>query len=93
MLKREKYTIGGSGSSYIYGHVRENYKENMSKEDAVDFVKRSVYHAMFHDGSSGGVCRIGIITKDGIERRIYFAPPIDSKASEAGLTPIAVRAS
>lgn len=91
MLRREKCTIGGSGSSFIYGHVRENFKENMAKEECIEFVKRSVYHAMFHDGSSGGVCRIGIITKDGIERRIYFAPSIDAKPTEAGLTPIAVR--
>lgn len=29
-------------------------------------------HAIYHDGSSGGVVRIGIITKDGIERRLFF---------------------
>jgi 20S proteasome subunit beta 1 len=34
----------------------------------------AIFQAMYHDGSSGGVCRIGIITKDGIERRIYYAP-------------------
>lgn len=27
---------------------------------------------MHFDGSSGGVCRIGIITKDGVERRVFF---------------------
>lgn len=31
-------------------------------------------HAMYFDGSSGGVCRIGVITKDGIRREIHFAP-------------------
>lgn len=88
MLIRQSCTIGGSGSSFIYGFVRENYKENMEKEECVEFVKKAVFHAMFHDGSSGGVCRIGIITKDGIERRVFFAPSIDSKPS---MTPIAVR--
>lgn len=29
---------------------------------------------MYHDGSSGGVCRIGVITKDGIERHVFYAP-------------------
>lgn len=76
MLIRQACTIGGSGSSYIYGLVRENYRENMPKEECVEFVKKCVYHAMYHDGSSGGVCRIGIITKEGIERRVFFAPPI-----------------
>lgn len=88
MLIRQSCTIGGSGSSFIYGFVRENYSENMEKEDCVEFVKKAVFHAMYHDGSSGGVCRIGIITKDGIERRVFFAPSIDAKPA---LTPIAVR--
>jgi 20S proteasome subunit beta 1 len=88
MLIRQSCTIGGSGSSFIYGFVRENYSENMEKEACVEFVKKAVFHAMYHDGSSGGVCRIGIITKDGIERRVFFAPSIDSKPA---MTPIAVR--
>lgn len=29
---------------------------------------------MYFDGSSGGVCRIGVITKDGIDRDVFFAP-------------------
>ena len=88
MLIRQSCTIGGSGSSFIYGFVRENYSENMEKEACVEFVKKAVFHAMYHDGSSGGVCRIGIITKDGIERRVFFAPSIDAKPT---MTPIAVR--
>lgn len=36
------------------------------------FVSLAVQHAIFHDGSSGGVVRIGIITKEGIERRLFF---------------------
>lgn len=27
---------------------------------------------MYHDGSSGGVVRIGIINEDGIERKVFF---------------------
>ncbi|KAM7341762.1 proteasome beta1 subunit [Cochliomyia hominivorax] len=72
MLKREPVTIGGSGSSYIYGFVREFFKPNMKKDDCIEFVKKAVRHAMYHDGSSGGVVRIGIITEDGIERKVFF---------------------
>ncbi|CAD7011689.1 proteasome subunit beta type-6 [Ceratitis capitata] len=72
MLKRESVTIGGSGSSYIYGYVREAYRPQMEKEDCVAFVVKAVKHAIYHDGSSGGVVRIGIITEDGIERRVFF---------------------
>ncbi|XP_068148146.1 proteasome subunit beta type-6 [Drosophila tropicalis] len=72
MLTREACTIGGSGSSFIYGFVREHYREGMQKEECVEFVKKAVQHAIYHDGSSGGVVRIGIITADGIERRLFF---------------------
>ncbi|XP_075165910.1 proteasome beta1 subunit [Haematobia irritans] len=72
MLKREAVTIGGSGSSYIYGFVREFFKPGMKKDDCVEFVKKAVRHAIYHDGSSGGVVRIGIITEDGIERKLFF---------------------
>jgi len=74
MLIRQSCTIGGSGSSYVYGFIREFYREGMQKEECIEFVKKTVLHAMHHDGSSGGVVRIGVITKDGIERHVFFAP-------------------
>jgi 20S proteasome subunit beta 1 len=33
-------TIGGSGSSYIYGYCDANFRENMSKEEAKEFVAK-----------------------------------------------------
>ncbi|XP_017078558.1 proteasome subunit beta type-6 [Drosophila eugracilis] len=90
MLTRESCTIGGSGSSFIYGFVREHYRPNMQKEDCVSFVKKAVQHAIYHDGSSGGVVRIGIITKDGIERRIFYNT--ESGASAVSSTPSFVSA-
>ncbi|XP_052866206.1 proteasome subunit beta type-6 [Anopheles cruzii] len=74
MQIRQNVSVGGSGSSYIYGFVKENYRPGMGRAECVEFVKKSVFHAMYHDGSSGGVCRIGVITKDGIEREVVFAP-------------------
>ncbi|KAJ6641689.1 Proteasome subunit beta type-6 [Pseudolycoriella hygida] len=75
MLIRQNCTIGGSGSAYVYGFVKEFYRERMAKDECVEFVKKTVLHAMYHDGSSGGVVRIAVITKDGVERNVYFAPP------------------
>lgn len=40
MCVREKCTIGGSGSSYIYGFVDSNFVENMEKEQCVSFVTK-----------------------------------------------------
>lgn len=38
MLIRQPAVIGGSGSSYLYGHFDLNYKANMTKDEAVQFV-------------------------------------------------------
>ncbi|KAI1309368.1 Proteasome subunit beta type-6 [Halotydeus destructor] len=70
MLVRQPVSIGGSGSTFVYGYVDANYKIGMSKEDCINFVTNTLSLAMSRDGSSGGVIRLGIITKDGIERQI-----------------------
>lgn len=59
----------------------------MPKDECVEFVKKAVFHAMYHDGSSGGVCRIGIITKDGVERQVHFAPRDYENAAAAQAGP------
>lgn len=37
MLVRQPVTIGGSGSTYIYGYVDAKYKPNMSREECLQF--------------------------------------------------------
>jgi 20S proteasome subunit beta 1 len=71
-LVKQNVSIGGSGSSYIYGYVDANYKPNMTKEEAITLVKTAISHAMARDGSSGGVIRLVIIDKDGITKE--FVP-------------------
>eukprot|EP01088_Endostelium_zonatum_P004294 TRINITY_DN15512_c0_g1_i1.p1 TRINITY_DN15512_c0_g1~~TRINITY_DN15512_c0_g1_i1.p1 ORF type:complete len:237 (-),score=41.12 TRINITY_DN15512_c0_g1_i1:40-750(-) len=67
-LIKEPFSIGGSGSSYIYGYCDSHYKEGMTKEEALHFVRNALALAMSRDGSSGGVIRTVVITKDGTER-------------------------
>ena len=43
MCIREKCSIGGSGSSYIYGFVDSNYRENMNKEECIDFAVKGEF--------------------------------------------------
>ena len=69
---RQNFAIGGSGSTYIYGLVDETYKEGMSKEDCVKFVKNAVAHAMARDGSSGGVIRLVTIDETGIQKEVVL---------------------
>jgi len=61
----------GSGSTYIYGMCDANYREGMTKDEAVNFVKKGISHAMSRDGSSGGCIRMVVINKDGVERSFF----------------------
>ncbi|KAL0208860.1 hypothetical protein P9112_011447 [Eukaryota sp. TZLM1-RC] len=70
-LVKQNVAIGGSGSSFIYGYVDANYRDNMSRDEAVEFVKRSVALAMSRDGSSGGIVRIAVVTEDHTDRFVY----------------------
>lgn len=72
MLTREPFTIGGSGSGYIYGFVDSTFKHEMTEDECVNFVLRAVTLALSRDGSSGGCVRIGIIDKDGIRRKVFL---------------------
>ena len=69
---KQDFAIGGSGSTYIYGLMDATYRVGMSKEDCIQFVKKTIAHAMARDGSSGGVIRLAAIDKSGVER--FFVP-------------------
>ena len=71
-LFKGPWAIGGSGSSYIYGYCDSNYREGMSRDECVEFLRNAVSLAMARDGSSGGTIRMVIITKEGTER--IFVP-------------------
>lgn len=40
MCIRKSYGIGGSGSSYVHGFLREFYREGMTRQETVEFVKK-----------------------------------------------------
>lgn len=67
-LLKTPFSIGGSGSAYIYGFCDKNFKENMSYEDCRSFVVKAVSHAMARDGSSGGVIRLVKIDSAGAHK-------------------------
>merc|ERR1712218_275743 len=76
-LVRQKASIGVSGSTFLYGYLDANYgagksPKNMEKEECVKLVNNCINFAINRDGSSGGCCRIAIITKDGIERKLVL---------------------
>mmetsp|Transcript_12590 Transcript_12590/g.15182 ORF Transcript_12590/g.15182 Transcript_12590/m.15182 type:complete len:230 (-) Transcript_12590:358-1047(-) len=65
------FTIGGSGSAYIYGWCDSEWKPNMTQEECEAFVVKSVGLAIARDGSSGGMVRTLTINKDGVKRGLY----------------------
>lgn len=71
-LIKQNFAIGGSGSTYIYGLVDSLYKDNMTKEECKEFVKKVISHAIARDGSSGGVIRLVIIDKTGVEKEVIL---------------------
>jgi len=67
-LFRQPWAIGGSGSTYVYGYCDATYKEGWGRDETVNFVKNTLSLAMSRDGSSGGVIRMCVITKENVER-------------------------
>jgi len=76
MLVRQKVALGGSGSTYLWGHMDATYKEGMSKEEAISWVKNMVTLAITRDGGSGGCVRVAAISEEGVERRTFLHPDL-----------------
>ena len=61
----EQFTSDGSGGIYAISVLEDNFKENMSKEDAVALAKRAINISLLKDSASGNGFLIYSITKDG----------------------------
>ena len=55
------WAVDGSGSTFIWGFIDSEYKHNMTREEAEDFVTRAINLAMARDGSSGGLIRLVVV--------------------------------
>lgn len=78
-LFKAPWAIGGSGSTYVYGYCDANWKPDMTKEEAIEFLRNAVGLAIARDGSSGGTIRMVVITAGGTER--VFIPGNELKAN------------
>ncbi|XP_019967151.1 proteasome subunit beta type-6 [Paralichthys olivaceus] len=72
MLVRQPLSVGGSGSTYIYGFMDSNYKPGLSKDQCLELTATALSLAMERDGSSGGVVRLASISEEGVERRVIL---------------------
>ena len=71
------WALSGSGSTFIWGYFDANFKPNMKKADAIEFLKSCIALACYRDGSSGGIIRLLDITQEKVER--HFVPYHDFK--------------
>jgi 20S proteasome subunit beta 1 len=69
-MQRVPFTVGGSGSAYIYGWCDNTWRENMSRSDAEAWVARAISLAIARDASSGGVVRLVTIHDKGSSRQM-----------------------
>lgn len=74
---RSKYAIGGSGSSYVTALVETSFKEGMSRDECVEFVKGVISRAIYSDGHSGGVIRLYVVTEDAVTQEFVHAAQVE----------------
>ncbi|KZV39982.1 proteasome subunit beta type-5 [Dorcoceras hygrometricum] len=87
-LKGTRFSVG-SGSPYAYGVLDSGYRFEMSVEEAAELARRSIYHATFRDGASGGVASDLLVQTDeglvfpivDLIRRIYRRLHLKSQIS------------
>jgi len=63
-LKGTRFSVG-SGSPYAYGVLDSGYRWDMPVEEAAELARRSIYHATFRDGASGGVASVYYVGPQG----------------------------
>lgn len=63
-IKHELFSVG-SGSIYAYGVLDEGYRFDLSPEEACDLARKSIFHATYRDGGSGGYVSVYHIHANG----------------------------
>ena len=63
----DQYAAVGTGAEMALGVLDPQYKQNMTKDEAIDLAKRAVRSAAMRDSASGDGLDVLVITKDGTE--------------------------
>jgi proteasome beta subunit len=74
-LTEEKYIATGSGSPIAMGVIEDEYREEMSIDEAADLAKRAIISAIKRDSFTGTGVIVSKITKSGhVEEEYYITP-------------------
>lgn len=72
-ITEEKYVATGSGSPVAMGVLEDEYRENMTADEAMDLAARAVLSAIKRDSYTGTGVIVSKITSTGhIEREVYL---------------------
>ena len=71
-ITEEKYAATGSGSPVAYGVLEENYRDDLTVDEAIDIAKRAIRTAILRDSATGDGIDVAVIGKD--EFREMFVP-------------------
>jgi len=63
-LKGDKFAVG-SGATYAYGVLDNEYRKDLTQDEAIALGKRAIWHATHRDAYSGGTINVFVITADG----------------------------
>nr|CCC93748.1 proteasome beta 5 subunit [Trypanosoma congolense IL3000] len=63
-VKHEIFSVG-SGSIYAYGVLDHGYRKDLTVEEACDLARRSIFHATYRDGASGGIVTVYHVHSNG----------------------------
>lgn len=66
----DKYASVGSGTEISMGVLEDEYKDDMSLDEAKDLMKRAIKAALARDAASGGDVDLLIISKEGTKTEI-----------------------
>lgn len=78
MWEEEVYCVSGSGSTFLIGYLdslRLDSSRLYSEDQAIRMVLELLKLSIQRDGSSGGVIRIMILKKGGVEERVEHPEP------------------
>lgn len=65
--ERPKFSVG-SGSTYAYGVIDNNWRWDMTDDEAIKLGMSAIYHATHRDAYSGGLNRVYLFKPDGYKK-------------------------
>lgn len=65
-----KFSVG-SGSTYAYGVLDNNWRWDLTDDEAVKLGQDAIYHATHRDAYSGGICNVYLFKPDGFRHVVH----------------------